>query len=116
LAGLQQARASHAQAGELTYFSLGNNQYRVRVTFFRDCGGITPPASFLLTCRNGGCNGGTVVSATLTPPAGYPTAPGSFQQFQPYCASASSTWCPARRRRRAATLVPTPSPSNTKAP
>jgi gliding motility-associated-like protein len=89
-AGMQQARASHAQAGELTYFSLGNNLYRVRVTFFRDCGGITPPATFALTCRNGGCSAGTVVSATLTPPAGYPTAPGSFTQFQPYCASASN--------------------------
>gem|GEM_PF-1052854 len=92
LGSIQEARASHAQAGELTYFSLGNNQYRVRVTFYRDCGGITPPANFPLRCVSAGCNstGSNLVTATLLPPAGYPTAPGSFTQFTPYCATATN--------------------------
>ena len=83
-AGVQQARASHAQAGELTYFSLGNNQYRVRVTFFRDCSGISAPGDFSFTARNT-CAGGASITATLLPPPGFPNNPSSYTSFQPYC-------------------------------
>ncbi len=92
LGNAQSAWASHAQAGELTYFSLGNNQYRVRVTFYRDCGGIAAPASFPLTCRSGGCSGSTTVTAMLRPPAGYP-APGTFTNPPtPYCPTATNVF------------------------
>lgn len=91
LAGGREARASHAQAGELTYFSLGNNQYRVRATFFRDCGGISAPTQFALTCRPGGCTAGPTVTAILLPPAGYPTSPASFTTYSPYCPSVAAT-------------------------
>ena len=86
------AWATHAQAGELTYFSLGNNQYRVRVTFFRDCGGgPASPINFALTCRSGGCSGGTTVTATLLPPSGFP-APGTFTTPSPYCPTATNVF------------------------
>jgi gliding motility-associated-like protein len=44
-----EARATHAMGGELTYECLGNNQYRVRLNFYRDCNGIGAPS----TCNNG---------------------------------------------------------------
>lgn len=34
-----QAKASHALGAELTYECLGDNLYRLRLTFYRDCGG-----------------------------------------------------------------------------
>ena len=57
------ARASHAQAGTLTYVSLGGNSYRVRVDFIRDCSGIGAPTSFSLSCQTA-C-GGTAITTVL---------------------------------------------------
>jgi hypothetical protein len=62
------AQATHAQGGDLTYTSLGNNQYRVVVHHFRDCSGIPSPTSLQLTCKSAGCNSPTgpgVVTATM---------------------------------------------------
>ena len=83
VAGLQQARASHAQAGELTYRYMstapnGDQTYTVTVNFFRDCSGIPAPGNFLLTAQNS-C-GGTSRTVTLNP-VGQPVI-GS-----PYCTS-----------------------------
>ena len=73
------AEASHAVGGDLTYRSLGNNQYLVSLTFFRDCSGITASTTFPLTCRNGGtCNSPATVTATMTP-VGIPVV------SSPYC-------------------------------
>ena len=91
LLGLAPALASHAQAGELTYYSLGNNQYRVRVTFFRDCGGIGAPSQFAFTARNVCSPGTATVTATLLPPPGYPNSPSSYTSFQPYCPNIAAT-------------------------
>ncbi|MBF9219723.1 T9SS type A sorting domain-containing protein [Hymenobacter ruricola] len=55
------AAASHMQGGDLTYASLGNNQYRVTLHVYRDCSGITL-SPFTLECRSGGCN--TVANIT----------------------------------------------------
>lgn len=45
----QEARATHAMGGDITYECLGNNQYRVNMSFFRDCNGVSAPTS----CSNG---------------------------------------------------------------
>jgi len=55
-------RASHLQGGDLTYASLGNNQYRVTLHVYRDCSGIQF-SPFTLECRAGGCNAAAVVTA-----------------------------------------------------
>ena len=83
LAGLQQAWASHAQAGQLTYQYVstatnGDQTYTVRVDFFRDCSGIPAPASFLLSAQSS-C-GGTARTTTLT-------RLGTPVVGTPYCAS-----------------------------
>lgn len=44
-----EARATHAMGGDITYECLGNNQYRVNMSFFRDCNGVAAPVS----CNNG---------------------------------------------------------------
>ena len=83
LAGAQQARASHAQAGQLTYTYVstaanGDQTYRVQMLFFRDCSGIVPMSSFPLNAVNS-C-GGTARTATLT-------AVGQPVIGTPYCTS-----------------------------
>ncbi len=53
LAGLllwqQDAQATHAMGGELTYECIGTGQYRVRLNFYRDCNGVAAPTN----CSNG---------------------------------------------------------------
>lgn len=79
LAGVQQARASHAQGGQLTYEALGNNSYRITCRFFRDCSGIAAPTSLTLSYKNAGCTGS---ANTVSMPRVGPLTPGS-----PYCAN-----------------------------
>jgi len=45
----QQARATHAMGGELTYQCLGNNRWEVTLNFYRDCNGVAAPTN----CNNG---------------------------------------------------------------
>ena len=66
LGGLPAAHASHLLGCDMTYSSLGGNQYRVRFRFYRDCSGIQP-GTFKLECRNGGCNAPASVTADLQP-------------------------------------------------
>ncbi|MGV3636166.1 MAG: hypothetical protein ACO1NQ_00840, partial [Flavobacteriales bacterium] len=44
-----EAHATHAMGGDITYECLGNNRYRVNMSFFRDCNGVGAPTS----CSNG---------------------------------------------------------------
>jgi gliding motility-associated-like protein len=85
LAGAQQAYASHAQGGQLTYEALGNNRYRVTARYFRDCSGITAETSLTLNCRVGtpitSCNSNDSRNRTATLVRGTPSV-GS-----PYCAN-----------------------------
>ena len=64
LGGLPSAQASHLLGCDMTYTSLGNNQYRVKFRLYRDCSGIQA-SGFTLECRNGGCNAVATVTAPL---------------------------------------------------
>ena len=87
LGGAPEARASHLLGGDMTYVSLGNNQYRVKFRLYRDCSGITPGASdFTLECRNGGCNVAASVSAPLV-------QQGAVESGNPFCTAVSSGPC-----------------------
>ncbi|MDR9488613.1 hypothetical protein, partial [Salibacter sp.] len=51
------AKASHAAGAELSISCLGNNQYEVSLSFFRDCSGISAPTgpqqiNFTSPCGN----------------------------------------------------------------
>jgi len=41
----QKVDASHALGAEITYECLGGDQYRIRLVFYRDCGGINAPTA-----------------------------------------------------------------------
>jgi gliding motility-associated-like protein len=93
LGAAQDARASHLLGGDMTYVSLGNNQYRVRFRLYRDCTGILPiPGDFVLSCRNGGnatppfCNVTASVTATFV-------QQGAVEAGNPFCAAASAGPC-----------------------
>ena len=45
----QEARATHAMGGEMSYTCLGNNRYLVTLNFYRDCRGVAAPTN----CNNG---------------------------------------------------------------
>lgn len=89
LAGVQQAHASHAQGGQLTYEYVGTpaqpNRYKVTCRFFRDCSGIDAPASLTLNCRVGtpttSCNSTDSRNFTAT------LVRGVLEAGSPYCTS-----------------------------
>ncbi|GAA3923921.1 gliding motility-associated C-terminal domain-containing protein [Hymenobacter algoricola] len=82
LAGMQSAQASHMQGGQLTYLAMGNNQYKVQLTVFRDCSGvafsgITPDLEY----RTTGCSGGPWPKIRML------LVPGTQKIGDPYCAN-----------------------------
>lgn len=79
LLGVQTASyASHAMGADISYRCLGNNQYEVTVTFYRDCSGIPAPASMALTAASASC-GITLPTITAT------QAPGSGVEVSQLC-------------------------------
>jgi gliding motility-associated-like protein len=55
LAGLMlfRTQASHISGSDITYTCLGNNQYQVTLTLYRDCSGISMPATVGLDVTSG---------------------------------------------------------------
>jgi hypothetical protein len=74
--------ATHALGAGLTYRLLGNSQYEITYTFFRDCRGITPPFFIDLNIKD---QLGIVNSISIPPIAGSPF------QIQTTCFSATTT-------------------------
>ena len=62
--GVNTSKASHMAGADLTYTYIGNNQYEVTYTLYRDCAGIDAPFSENLTVGSSTC--GTGVSQSLT--------------------------------------------------
>lgn len=88
------AEASHALGAELTYRALGNNQYRLKLTFYRDCAGsvqignIDNDIAISSSCFN------TSVSLQLQDPPVYgPPLDQYLQDYEipVYCQSAGTT-------------------------
>lgn len=76
-------QASHAMGADITYECLGGNNYKIRVSFYRDCIGINAPNTVLVTVRSVTC--GQNLSVTCNP------IPGTGQQVTPLCSAAVST-------------------------
>ncbi len=62
----QKAEASHALGAEITYECLGGDQYRIRLVFYRDCGGISAPTAPSISITSS-C-GNQTLGMTLLPP------------------------------------------------
>lgn len=58
----REARASHAAGADLTYTCLGNNQYQIKLAFYRDCEGIAAPTSASVSILNGCTNATTTIT------------------------------------------------------
>lgn len=78
--GMNETRASHATGADLTYQFLGNGQYLVTFTLYRDCFGITAPTTQTLTLSSFSCN--------------FPATTFTMQQT-PNTGTEISTNCPA---------------------
>ncbi|MCB0816799.1 MAG: hypothetical protein KDB77_04680, partial [Flavobacteriales bacterium] len=49
LAPLKDVQATHAMGGDITYDCIGPDQYKVTLSFYRDCNGVAAPTN----CNNG---------------------------------------------------------------
>ncbi len=49
-------KANYISGGKINYQSMGNNQYLVKVSIYRDCSGGNSPTNLLLTVSSGTCN------------------------------------------------------------
>jgi hypothetical protein len=63
---LQKALATHAMGADITYSCVAPNQYQVSLTFFRDCVGILPPSTEILTYSSVTCGVSSSITLTLT--------------------------------------------------
>lgn len=77
------ASATHMAGADLTYTYLGNNQYEITYTFYRDCIGIPAQTSISLAYGSVTCGFSNV--ATLLP------VPGTGQQITHVCPWATTT-------------------------
>ena len=48
--------ATHAQSADITYQCLGNNQYQIQVSFYRDCAGVAAPNTVSVNFSSVSCN------------------------------------------------------------
>ncbi len=80
---LNKSYATHMAGADLTYQSLGNGQYLITYTFYRDCIGIDAQASLPLNINSFTCNYQS--SATLLP------VPGTGQLISHVCPGALTT-------------------------
>ncbi|MEM6263832.1 MAG: T9SS type A sorting domain-containing protein [Bacteroidota bacterium] len=52
---IQRSYASHAMGADITYECIGTNQYRVTLSFYRDCEGIYPQTVYALQAYSTSC-------------------------------------------------------------
>ncbi|WP_201985656.1 T9SS type A sorting domain-containing protein [Hymenobacter rubidus] len=78
LAGISRAQATHLLGGQITYRYVSGDTYEVTVSLYRDCTGISLPASAIFITAQQGCNG-IPVGGMLT------AVPGSATIGTAYC-------------------------------
>ncbi|MBL7928762.1 MAG: gliding motility-associated C-terminal domain-containing protein [Bacteroidia bacterium] len=81
-ANYNRAAATHAAGADLTYVWLGGNQYRLEVTFYRDCGGVSEPSNVTVNVKSA-CGHNFNVTANKIP--------GTGQEITVPCQTSAST-------------------------
>jgi len=76
------AQATHAAGADLTYTWLGGNQYRLEVTFYRDCGGVAEPSNVPIKVKSNCGHSFNVTATKISGTGGEITVP---------CQTSSST-------------------------
>ncbi|MEP7170908.1 MAG: PKD domain-containing protein, partial [Bacteroidota bacterium] len=79
----ENSRASHSMGADLTYTCLGGNNYKLRLSFYRDCYGVAADISPIVTISSVSCGQSFTVYLD--------TIPGTGQEITPLCPSATST-------------------------
>ncbi|MEZ4686441.1 MAG: hypothetical protein R3B47_10365 [Bacteroidia bacterium] len=51
----QNLEATHAMGADLSYRCLGNNQYEIRLSFYRDCNGVNVPGTYTVQVSSASC-------------------------------------------------------------
>ncbi len=74
--------ATHVEGGDITYKCLGGNQYKVFLSIYRDCAGVSAPTSVSLNFASVSC--GLNFNATLN------KVPGTGIEVTPVCASVTT--------------------------
>jgi hypothetical protein len=76
------AKATHLVGGEITYEWLSGNQYKLRLTLYRDCAGINAPINVTIPYISASCNqsGFTVLTLTGFPSIVTPLCPTALSQ------------------------------------
>src|SRR3954465_4235148 len=77
------ARASHTMGADLTYQCLGGNNYKITLSFYRDCIGIPAPVNPFVKIISASCAQNLGVTC-------YPR-PGTGQEVTPACSSSVTT-------------------------
>ncbi|MEO8148644.1 MAG: PKD domain-containing protein, partial [Bacteroidia bacterium] len=77
------AYATHSMGADLTYTCLGGNNYKLRLSFYRDCSGIAAPSNVTINIHSISC--GDSLNVVLLP------IPGTGVEITPICTSVTST-------------------------
>lgn len=83
VSGIQTAKASHVVGGEISYTWISGNTYELKLTYYRDCQGISAPTTVTLEAISS-CYPAPGITITATASA---TSP---QQISPVCAGVQS--------------------------
>lgn len=67
ISAIQNTTASHLMGGNITYTCLGNNNYNVTAQFYRDCAGVTLPATVTLSVSSASCGQSFNIMLNLVP-------------------------------------------------
>lgn len=78
-----QVFASHSMGADLTYQCLGGNNYRLRLSFYRDCDGATAPIQAIINVSSASCGISFDVFAD--------TIPNTGKEITPICPTMEST-------------------------
>lgn len=67
--------ATHAQSADITYQCLGNNQYQINVSFYRDCSGANAPNSISINTSSVQCGQNFATTLYQIPNTGIDVTP-----------------------------------------
>ena len=71
----QKTYATHAQSADITYQCLGNNQYQISVSFYRDCSGSNAPNTINISVASASCNQNLNLNLAQIPGTGNDVTP-----------------------------------------
>ena len=77
----EHAQANHVVGAEITYVCIGNDQYIIRLNFYRDCSGIPAPGSIIVYI--------TSSCTSLDSVMMFPTADSPVDSISPECANST---------------------------